>query len=104
MSMMNFSIFDDHWKLAYNESVLDTPMNDPEGPELDMWDTTNGNVTYMEWEEGCVDDIVMPGQQGKCFVMRYNTENVSSTYGNKHGIVRIEWEDGSIEESTWYGL
>ena len=34
MSMMNFSIFDDHWKLAYNESVLDAPMNDPEGYEL----------------------------------------------------------------------
>ena len=40
-----------------------------------------------------------PGKQGKCFGMRYSNEN-----RKKHGVVRIEWEDGTIEEGTWYGL
>lgn len=67
-------------------------------PYLEMWDADK--VIYDEWEgEDCLNNTDSPA---KCFGMRYNASNSINAL-NKHGIVRIESEDGKVEEGAWYG-
>ena len=56
-----------------------------------MWDDSKyGKVVYDEWAEK--DDHL--------YGMRYHDGNSS---GMKHGVVRTEYKNGSVEESTWFG-
>ena len=63
-----------------------------------MWDD---GVIYDEWSGGNCGDGLGPlgNDTSTCYGMRY-PETVQN--GNKHGIVRTEWFNGTIEEGTWY--
>ena len=64
-------------------------------PSLPMWDNSSyGAVIYDEWD--CTNATESPG---KCYGMHYDRVN-----GSRHGVVRIEYNNGSIEEGTWYGF
>jgi hypothetical protein len=59
-----------------------------------MWDNSSyGAVIYDEWD--CTNVTESPG---RCFGMHYDRVG-----GARHGVVRIEYNNGSIEEGTWYG-
>ena len=64
-----------------------------ESNHIDMW---ADNVIYDEWSGGNCGD---GNETCVCHGMRY-PESVQN--GNKHGIVRTQWFNGTVEEGTWY--
>ena len=74
MHTFNGSFFETYFQKAYMNGTLDVP----------MWDS---DVALESWNEG----------NNSCEGMRYKSS------GNKHGVVRTEYLNGSVEESTWYG-
>lgn len=97
---LNFTFFDEHFKKAYNMTEHYQIANTSSLNAVEMWDNSNGaHVSFSEWEDGC-----LPGVQAKCSGMRFDTSTKNAATGNKHGVVRMEYSNGTIDEGSWYGL
>ena len=76
MYATNISIFESHWDEA----------NKLQSTDNDMW----ADVTYSSWD--C--------DGAKCQGTRFLDRNTRHLVW-KHGIVRTEWLNGTVEEATW---
>ena len=85
----------------FMQTYFDKASGENSAPNANLWDE---GVIYDVWEGSSCGDGVLhenpePLNAAKCYGMRYEGK-----YGNNpHGIVRTEWNNGTVEEGTWFG-